>query len=44
MRKFNYESPEISIIELDQVDILTLSPGFDGGDVGGSDDDSILDW
>ena len=44
MKKFNYESPEISIIELDQVDILTTSPSFDGGDVGGGDDDGKLDW
>ena len=41
MNKFNYESPDISIYEIGNLDIITLS--FDGGDTGGGDDD-ILDW
>lgn len=41
MNKFIYESPEISILELD-ADIITDSPGI--GDLGGSSDDDILEW
>ena len=41
MNKHNYESPDISIYEIGNLDIITLS--FTD-DLGGSDDDSILDW
>ena len=40
MNKFIYESPEISILELD-TDIITTS---DIGDIGGGSDDDVLDW
>ncbi len=41
MNKIIYESPDISIYEIGNLDIITAS--FDGGDADGGDDD-ILDW
>lgn len=40
MKNFNYESPEISILVLDVEDVIVTS----GSDLGGSGDDSIIDW
>lgn len=41
MNKFIYESPDISIYEIGNLDIITAS--YDGGDTGGGSDD-IIDW
>ena len=42
MNKFNYESPDISIYEIGNLDIITSS--FGDLDIGGDTDDDILDW
>ena len=41
MNNCNYVSPDISIYEIGNNDVITTS--FDGGDTNGGDDDE-LDW
>ena len=42
MNNFKYESPEISLLVLDEMDVIATSG--ETPDLGGNGDDSILDW
>ena len=42
MNMNKYESPEISLLILDEMDVIVTSGEVP--DLGGGDDDSVLDW